>query len=109
MTPVVRQRRFYYIKLLAAYFLIPSSLILMYGLALHKNLETQQLDPLVQLYYNLPTNNWFRQNFSALSWAYIITVSTRPENLLFITYIAQNVENYFEDYYSLWKIANILK
>ena len=109
MTPAVRQRRFYYIKLLAAYFLIPSSLILMYGLALHKNLETQQLDPLVQLYYNLPTNNWFRQNFSALSWAYIITVSTRPENLLFITYIAQNVENYFEDYYSLWKIANILK
>ena len=36
MTPAVRQRRFYYIKLLAAYFLIPSSLILMYGLALQK-------------------------------------------------------------------------
>lgn len=106
MTPTERQRRWNFIRLVASYLLLPT-VILWGGSALHKNLESKQVDPLVQLYYNLPTKNWFKSNFTALDWAYMINITDRTLNFQFLAYVV-DVINFHEDAVALWVSAKYI-
>jgi hypothetical protein len=110
MSPEVRQRRYNYIKWIAAYLLIPITVI--YGssaLLLHKNLQTVESDPLLLLYYKLSVNNWFRANFTALDWVYIFTRTPRPNNYKFIGFVISGVLNFVpEDVVVCWTISKYI-
>lgn len=108
LSPAERQRRYNYIKLVASYLLIPIVFIFGSNALIQKKLESQLQDDLILLYYKLPLTNWFRANFTALDWAYVIGITDRPLNYLFIGQVIAGVPNFYEDCIVLWVIQKYL-
>jgi len=102
LSPIQRARNFAYYRELAAFLLIPVG-ILVQGIALHKNLESQSSDPLMELYYKLSSTNFFKANFTALDWAFVITRTDRKDNFRLMNYLQTDPNYYNEDVLILWE------
>ena len=102
LNPIERARKFQYYKEMAAFLLIPVG-VLVQGLFLHKNLSTQEVDPLMTLYYQLPADNFFKKNYSALDWAFVIPQTDRALNFRLMNYLNDvRIKYYQEDIIQLW-------